>query len=336
MEDKYTILYVDDEQDNLMAFKAVFRRDYHIHLAQSGAEALRLMDENPIDLIISDQRMPRMTGVQLLEKVRKKHPEVIRMVLTGYSEVKTIIEAINKGKVYHYITKPWDVNELRQVMDSALEILTLKKKNSALEGERNSLRLKTAQMEKENVLAQFEILKNQINPHFLFNSMNILSSLIPNNPEKAIEFTNRFARLYRKVLQLREQLIVSLDQELEFVQSYLYLQKMRFDDSLQLNVNIESHHKESCLPPFSLQILVENAIKHNIISESMPLTIHIFTEKNFIKVVNNLQPRGDHPESTHIGLNNLKARYEMITSEPTSFTTAEDQYIAVIPLIEEG
>lgn len=336
MTEKYHILYVDDEQDNLIAFKAVFRRHYKISLALSGAEAVTKMDSEPIDLIISDQRMPKMTGVELLENVRNTHPDVIRMVLTGYSDVQAIIDAINKGQVYHYITKPWDVDELRVIMNNALEAARLKRQNRILEKERNELLLHKAQAEKEHILSQFEILKNQINPHFLFNSMNVLASLIPKAPVKAVDFTTRFAHLYRKILQLREQLIIPLSQELEFVQSYLYLQKMRFAENLQVAIDIENQHQQSCVPPFALQILLENAIKHNIVSEDMPLKVRIFTENQQLKVINNLQTRGTKPDSTKIGLSNLRARYQLITDAPISFEATNDQYIATLPLILEG
>ena len=336
MDEKYHILYVDDEQDNLIAFKAVFRRHYNIHLALNGEEALELLEKSPVDLVISDQRMPKMTGVELLEKVRNSHPEVIRMVLTGYSDVQAIIDAINKGQVYHYITKPWDVNELKVIMNNALETAKLKKQNQALEKERNDLILQKAQMQKENILSQFEILKNQINPHFLFNSMNVLASLIPKDPQKAVDFTTRFSHLYRKVLELREQLIIPLSQELEFIKAYSYLQKMRFDESLQINIDIAPRHLTSCVPPFALQILVENAIKHNIVSEDYPLKIFIFTQDQHLKVVNNLQLRGTKPQSTKIGLRNLTARYQMITEAPISFKAENEEYIAILPLIPEG
>lgn len=336
MAEKYHILYVDDEQDNLIAFKAVFRRYYKIYLALNGEEALKTLKEDSIDLVISDQRMPKMTGVELLEKVRNLHPDVIRMVLTGYSDVQAIIDAINKGQVYHYITKPWDVDELRVIMNNALETAKLKQQNRALEQERNELLLQKTQMEKENILSQFEILKNQINPHFLFNSMNVLASLIPKAPVKAVDFTTRFAHLYRKILQLREQLIIPLSQELEFIQAYLFLQKMRFDESLQVSIEIEEQHKQSCVPPFALQILVENAIKHNIVSESLPLQIKIFTKDQHLKVINNLQARGNKPDSTKIGLSNLRARYQMITDAPISFEAKDGEYVATLPLVLEG
>ncbi|MBX2875544.1 MAG: response regulator [Saprospiraceae bacterium] len=335
MASPFQILYVDDEEDNLIAFKAVFRRHFQVHLAQSGQDALALLDQQNIDLIISDQRMPKMTGVELLEQVRERFPDIIRMVLTGYSDVQAIIDAINKGKIYHYITKPWDVDELKIIMENALETYLLKKRNKELEEEKTSLQLQNERMEKENILSQFSILKNQINPHFLFNSMNILAALIPSAPDKAVAFTTRFAKLYRKVLELRDQLIIPLSQELEFVDSFLFLQKMRFDESLIINYNIEPRHRESCLPPFALQLLVENAIKHNIVSEDQPLTINIFTEGDILQVINNLQLRGSVEDSTGIGLANLRARYEMIAKQKIFSGEEGAQYVTRLPLLVE-
>lgn len=116
-----SILYVDDEVDNLTVFKSTFRREFTIHLAKSGAEGREILKNNEIQVIITDQRMPEMTGIQFLESVNPAYPDCIRMILTGFSDVEAIIEAINKGKVYRYITKPWNKDELRQTINDALE-----------------------------------------------------------------------------------------------------------------------------------------------------------------------------------------------------------------------
>ena len=335
MNPNYCILYVDDEKDNLTAFHAILRRHYHILTAQSGAEALKILKTEKVDLIISDQRMPKMTGVELFEKVRGKYPDIIRMILTGYSDVQSIIDAINKGQIYHFFTKPWNVNELKVILDNALEARELKIKNSKLEAEKNELLVKTAKMEKAHILSQYEILKNQIHPHFLFNSMNILSSLIPRSPQKAIKFTKQFSKVFRTLLEMNEEVLIPLEQELEFIKSYLFLQKMRFDESLKIEVRIAKSKVNHLLPPFGLQLLIENAIKHNIISEEIPLKILIASEGDYLKVVNNLQPRGTDLKSTGIGLKNLKARYKMLTDIPVIFEEKDSTYTAKIPLIKE-
>lgn len=332
---QYSILYIDDEPDNLLAFKAVFRRYYTIYSAQSAEEALNILQQVPVDLIISDQRMPRMTGVAFFEQIRDDFPDVIRMILTGYSDVQAIVDAINKGKVYHYITKPWKMEELKVIMDNALETYTLKVKNKALSAQNNELLLKTAQQERAAVQSQFEALKNQINPHFLFNSMNVLSSLIALSPPKAIEFTNQFSKVYRTLLERGNELIIPLRQELEFVESFLFLQKMRFED-LEVKLTLPEKFLNACLPPFALQLLIENAIKHNIISEEKPLKINVFIDDDYLVVSNPLQLRGFSADSMGIGLLNLKARYEMITRQLPEFGKVGNEFIARIPLILEG
>jgi sigma-B regulation protein RsbU (phosphoserine phosphatase) len=126
------ILYVDDEEDNLVVFNSTFRRDYDIHLAKSGQEGLEIMKRHPIQLIITDQRMPEMTGIQFLEKVIPDYPDCIRMILTGFSDIEAIIQAINTGRVYRYITKPWNKEELKINIDKALETYRLREQNRKL------------------------------------------------------------------------------------------------------------------------------------------------------------------------------------------------------------
>lgn len=126
------ILYVDDEVKNLTSFKAVFRKEYKIYIASTAKEGLVILEQNPIHLVIADQRMPEMTGVEFLEKVREKHPEITRMVLTGYSDFDAIMQAINKARVFQYVTKPWKKDELELVMNNALDAFELKKQNLEL------------------------------------------------------------------------------------------------------------------------------------------------------------------------------------------------------------
>lgn len=126
------ILYVDDEQDNLTVFYSTFRRDYEIHLATSGREGIEIMKQHEIHLVITDQRMPEMTGTTFLEKIIPDYPDCIRMVLTGFSDIEAIIQAINTGRVYRYITKPWDRDELKMTIDNGLDTYRLKQQNRTL------------------------------------------------------------------------------------------------------------------------------------------------------------------------------------------------------------
>jgi response regulator RpfG family c-di-GMP phosphodiesterase len=130
--DKIKILYVDDEVNNLQAFKATFRRDYQIFLSESAMDAREKLKEQEVDVIITDQRMPEETGVDFLESIIPLYPDPIRILLTGYSDIQAVIDAINKGQVYHYLTKPWEEDYLRTVIKNAYEIYALRKENKQL------------------------------------------------------------------------------------------------------------------------------------------------------------------------------------------------------------
>ncbi|RYE20997.1 MAG: response regulator [Sphingobacteriaceae bacterium] len=118
-EKKINILFIDDEENNLISFKAVFRLKYHVITAINGADALQILEDQPIEIIITDQRMPNMTGSEFLEKVLEKHPDPMRILLTGYSDIAAVIEAVNRGKVFHYLTKPWNEEELDATIQKA-------------------------------------------------------------------------------------------------------------------------------------------------------------------------------------------------------------------------
>ena len=146
---KFNILYVDDEEQNLISFRATFRREYNVFTAISGKEGMDIMHNNDINIVITDQRMPEMTGIQFLEKTLPIFPNAIRMILTGFSDVEAIIEAINTGRVFRYITKPWDEQELRMTIENARQIFNLQHKNRNLVTE---LQQKLEEQEKTLVL----------------------------------------------------------------------------------------------------------------------------------------------------------------------------------------
>jgi len=129
---KYPILYIDDEENNLISFKSTFRREYNIHVATSGQQGLEIMEQNEIHLVITDQRMAEMTGVEFLGKVMFLYPDCMRMIMTGFSDMDAIIQAINKGNIYRYIAKPWNREELKITIDSAFEVYNLKNQNKHL------------------------------------------------------------------------------------------------------------------------------------------------------------------------------------------------------------
>lgn len=119
---KITVLYVDDEPNNLFSFKATFRLKYTIITAESGDEAMKILQTEPVEIIITDQRMPNMTGVEFLEKVLEVRPEPMRLLLTGYADMNAVVDAVNKGKIFHYLTKPWNEEELSMSIERAYEV----------------------------------------------------------------------------------------------------------------------------------------------------------------------------------------------------------------------
>lgn len=181
---------------------------------------------------------------------------------------------------------------------------------------------------------KFEVLKNQLNPHFLFNSLNVLSGLVNKDVRKAQDFIDEFAYVYRYVLDTIDKPIVTLRDEMKFVRSYIYLQKIRHGESLQFEIRIPDEILGQWLPPLCLQLLLENALKHNRADINTPLKIELFYEGNRLIIKNNIQRKVSEGKSTGIGLKNLKKRYELITDQLPDFMEHANEYTARIPLIE--
>ena len=132
MEEKIKILYVDDEENNLNAFKASFRKIYDIYIASSASEGRKILAENDIEIIMTDQRMPDMTGVEFLESIIEELPEPMRILLSGYTDIQALIDAVNKGQIYRYMNKPWNEQELKMFVTQAYEVHQLRKENKVL------------------------------------------------------------------------------------------------------------------------------------------------------------------------------------------------------------
>jgi sensor histidine kinase YesM len=196
--------------------------------------------------------------------------------------------------------------------------------------------IEAEEFKKISVQAQLQSLKNQVNPHFLFNNLNVLSALIVKNPETAVEFIERFSKVYRYVLQNQDKEIIELDSEIEFINSYLFLLKTRFNGSLNINLHINESARNAYVIPVALQMLIENAIKHNVGSQKKPLTVDVFTENDEkIVVRNNLQPKENHEPSTQIGLSNIAKRYHYLSSKQVEVIKENDAFIVKIPLLKD-
>ena len=189
------------------------------------------------------------------------------------------------------------------------------------------------QLKREQLALQYETLKNQVNPHFLFNSLNSITSLIKKDPDKAILFVKKLSEVFRYVLKQKDNEISSIEEELIFLESYVFLEKIRFGENLHVNIDIKE--KKQYIIPLSLQMLVENAIKHNVISKEFPLTISIYSKnENYIAVTNNLKRK--HSVNTgKIGLENIKSRFEFFTSNPVIISESESDFTVEIPVIKK-
>jgi hypothetical protein len=188
-------------------------------------------------------------------------------------------------------------------------------------------------LREENLIFQNETLKNQINPHFLFNSLNTLSALVSSQPDIAEEFIHRLSSIYRYILENSSKDRLALSVELSFIRDYFFLHKIRDDGKIQLEINVDETDDSEILP-VSLQILVENAVKHNKATRESPLVISIFIENKYVVVKNNLQKMAVKLESTQIGLRNLARRISLNTGKTIIIEETSTEFIVKIPLIK--
>ncbi len=193
--------------------------------------------------------------------------------------------------------------------------------------------LQTERLKKEQLSAEFNALKRQINPHFLFNSLNVLDSLVHEDQEKAHEFIEHLSTVYRYLTTNEENELVPLSKELDFIEDYIFLVKTRYGRQLTVNLNIDDSAKHKYLPPAALQLVVENALKHNEISKASPLEINIQSNADHIRIMNRVQPKLTKDESLGVGLDNIRIRYQFINQKITVRESA-DLFIVELPLID--
>lgn len=193
--------------------------------------------------------------------------------------------------------------------------------------------LSAAQLQKESIRAQYDSLRNQVNPHFLFNSLNALTNLIHDHPDKAVKFVKQLSEVYRYVLDTQGKEVVPLSEEVKFLESYLFLQQIRFGDKLRVDVQL--NHVQSVVAPLVLQMLVENAIKHNVVSSESPLSIRLFEKGGHIVVENPIQSKSVLVEdSKGIGLENIRKRYGFLSRKPVVIDSSSGVFSVQLPLIE--
>lgn len=181
--------------------------------------------------------------------------------------------------------------------------------------------------------ARFDALKHQLDPHFLFNSLNVLTSLIEENPESAQKFTTSLSKIYRYVLEQKNKVLVTVDEELHFAKTYMSLLKMRFEDSIVFDIPEHASDPESKVVPLSLQLLLENAVKHNIVTSQKPLNIKIYEDQGYLILENNFQPKQRVKKSSGVGLENIKQRYQLLTNKTVKITEDNNIFSVGIPIL---
>lgn len=202
-------------------------------------------------------------------------------------------------------------------------------------GERQNAKLEIEALKKEKLEAQLNSLKQQISPHFLFNSLSTLKTIVPDNKSK--KYILKLSNVYRYLLSFKENNLTTLNEELVFIQSYLYIQQERFEEALEVSIKIDQDLGVKLLPPLCIQLLLENAIKHNVISLDEPLKVNICSDANgYLEVSNNLQPKLNTEESTGSGLENINKRYKILANRTIDIFQTESTFTVKIPLLNNN
>lgn len=233
---------------------------------------------------------------------------------------------------YRFTVKTW----LRGLMAGAICTIV---NQAVYETEASYRRIKVSQLEAEQLKkvqlqTQFDSLKEQVNPHFLFNSLNSLSSLIATNPNKAEAFVEEMSQVYRYLLRSNEEQLTTLQKEIDFIESYNMLLQTRFGRGFQPVLQIEEEMKEWLLPPMTLQLLIENAVKHNIVDPDTPLVVQLYTQGEKLVVSNNLQKKNKAVVSNKVGLSNIISKYKLLNYPEVEIKETDTEFMVVLPLIK--
>ncbi|RDC61937.1 sensor histidine kinase [Adhaeribacter pallidiroseus] len=268
------------------------------------------------------------------------HQTRIRLITQGiFILIYTFLVAALSNQVCHFL---WSGNEPRHTLlnDFLISliptaIVTMVYESVYFFDEWKKNVQKTESLARENVQSQLETLKNQLDPHFLFNSLNTLAALIDVENEAAGEYLEKLSDVYRYVLTSRDKNTVTLAEEMNFLDDYVYLNKVRFRDNLQITKAISPEAYHQLVAPLSLQMLVENAIKHNIVSKEKPLHIRIVQEEGqYLSVVNNLEAKVIFETSTKVGLQNIANRYKLLSEEHIEIKKEASFFKVRLPLLQ--
>lgn len=221
--------------------------------------------------------------------------------------------------------------EIRGIMINLTFYMFLHLLSQSYQNQQVAIELERTQS--DNLSAQYELMKQQVNPHFLFNSLNTLKYMVESGDAQAVGFILKLSDFYRFTLESRKLDLIRLSEELEILNAYLFLLKARFEEGIDLLVNIDQTYYNSLIPPFTLQLLLENCIKHNIVSLEHPLKIWLYAEGGLIVVANRLQPKRNPESSTGVGLRNINQRYVHLLNKKIDIQVEETLFVIKLPII---
>lgn len=262
-------------------------------------------------------------------------PEFYQNILDKKEEIKAMGDA--PEYVNENFNKPWQLSDgllaVVAVSFFCLLLIFVIEETYAYLNFKSQEKLEWERLQKEQAQLKANVLSKQLDPHFMFNTLNVLSGLIYKDVDKSAQFIKELSKIYRYVLEQSEELVSTVEQEFQFLESYMFLLKIRFDDKIPIHIDIPSDRKNWLLPSMTLELLVENAIKHNIVDSKRPLHLNFKISNNQLIVKNNLQRRNDFSNSLGIGLDNLKKRLDLLGKKNYSFAVVGNEYVAVVPLI---
>lgn len=283
----------------------------------------------------------RITEARLIKKVavvvKKIHPLIILFAISLLNVA--LVSSLNLTILYASLGMPltWSFDQFILLLVFGFRVNLFLNCINAIYYYVERLKrseLLAEQLKKVSVEARFEALRNQINPHFLFNCLNALSNLVYKNPDVSAKFIDQLSKVYRYLLYNQERTVVTLQEELDFIESYVYLLKIRFGENIFVDKLITTDVNRFHIAPATLQMLIENAIKHNVVSSKSPLTIRIQSVNGSITVSNTLQEKQVKEQSSYIGLNNIMKRYEFLSSVPVVIMKTDFEFSVQVPLVE--
>lgn len=259
---------------------------------------------------------------------------VVLYIFIGYVLDKTGIFLNQVSGIHSHSVKAWLFLILRVIFFDALLILVKYLYDTS--EEKRQIEFENEFLKRENLNARHEALKQQVNPHFLFNSLNTLKSLVKRDAASATDFTGELSSVYRYMLLHQDKKAVTLCDEIEFSKSYVYLLKIRFGEAINTKIDVDKEFLDSLMPPNTLQLLIENAVKHNALSIKKPLFISITNTESFLIVENNFQPKAARTISSNLGLENIRNRYQLLNGKEVIIKQTEDRFQVMLPIITKN